>query len=224
MVTLFGRETGKLGAIARAARRSRKRFGAALAPFVLGEAELKERRGDLWQLLRFDAIRDFPTIATDVAKLGHASYLTELCRELLPERAPDSRIFDLYARALELLDAGPPSLPLLRAYELHLLDAVGLRPMLGACVRCAAAGPAAGFDPAAGMLCEACAAAGALALGEATRQDLLGRQGQSFDEAAARPIDPEVNAQARRALVAFVEWHLGRRLKSVEVIAQMSQR
>ena len=44
VVTLLTEELGKVSAIARGARKSRKRFGAALALFVLAEAELD---GDL---------------------------------------------------------------------------------------------------------------------------------------------------------------------------------
>lgn len=221
-MTLLGRATGKVGAMARAARKSRKRFGAALAPFVLGDAALRERRGELMHLDRFEAVRDFPTLATSVGKLAHAGYMTELVRELLPERAPDPRAFDLYREALELLDAGDPSVELLRAFELGVLEVAGLRPMLDACVRCGGGDAAAGFDPASGVVCASCGP-GPVAMAESTRRDLCGRQALALAQAAARPMARECNAEARTALVTFVQYHLGRKLRSVDVIAQLAR-
>ena len=45
VVTLISRDRGKLSAMARGARRSRRRFGAGLALFSVGRASLKERPG-----------------------------------------------------------------------------------------------------------------------------------------------------------------------------------
>src|SRR5262249_59649646 len=77
VVTLMTRSHGKVGAMARGARKSRNRFGGALGPFVVGEAMLRERRGaDLMLLDSFHARRDFSRLGSDVVKMGHASYAT----------------------------------------------------------------------------------------------------------------------------------------------------
>lgn len=220
VVTLFGRSTGKVSAMARGARRSRRRFGAALAPYVLGEASLRDGRGELMFLERFDAVRDFPSLAQDVAKLAHASYMTELVRELSPDHAAEARTFDLYAEALELLDGAPAAVELLRTFEMHLLEIVGIRPQLELCVRCGQGGPFAGFDPSAGVLCAGCGPA-AIAFDESTRVEMRRRATIPLAQSGDPKLPKEMNAQARAAIVAFVEWHLGRPLRSVEVIARM---
>lgn len=220
MVTLLGRATGKIAAIARSARKSRKRFGAALAPYILAEAQLTERRGELWQLVELEALRDFPTLGGELAKMAHAAYMTELCRESLPDHAPDERTFELYREALEVLDGGEPRVELLRAFELKLLDCVGFAPRLDACARCGSLEALCAFDPSVGVVCRACGSA-KYPMDESTRMDLLSRRTLDFRTSVARPMAATVNAQARNALIAFVEWHIGRRLKSVDVIAQM---
>jgi DNA repair protein RecO (recombination protein O) len=224
VVTLLTRGLGKVAALAKAARRSRKRFGAALQPFVLGEADLRERRVELFALDRFEPIRDLTVVTTDVARLAHAGYLTELVRELSPERAADAPVFDLYAEALVLIGERPARAELLRAFELRLLAALGLRPSLGRCAGCGGGAVGDQFDPArGGALCASCAP-GALLLSRSAREALLTMDRLPFAEAAATRLAAEDNAQARSALIAFIEHHLGRRLRSPDFIAELGGR
>jgi DNA repair protein RecO (recombination protein O) len=238
VATLLTRAVGKVSALARGARRSRKRFGGALEPFGAGQAVLSERRGELWALESFDARRGFPRLALDVAKVAHAAYLCELARELVPEHAPDERIFALVEEALSLLDGGEPHPSLLRAFELKLLDAVGLQPALDTCVSCGDAVPAAGEgEPGrgelvdvrrGGVVCARCAAGEAsvrptarLVSGEA-RRALIAAGRAPLDR--ARAIDWGAGAEAARDLLqALLAEHLPRPLRSVEFIAKLNR-
>src|SRR4051794_31316296 len=58
VATLLLRAQGKVSALARGARRSRKRYGG-LELFARGEATLREGRGELWGLEGFDISRGF---------------------------------------------------------------------------------------------------------------------------------------------------------------------
>lgn len=215
---------GKVGALARGARRSRKRFGAALAPFVLGEADLRERRGDLYALERFEPVGDFTSVTGDVARMAHAGYLTELVRELSPERACDTAVFDLYAEALALLAGRPARAELLRAFELKLLGALGLGPSLSRCAGCGAGQVGGAFDPGrGGMLCAGCAP-GALDLQRPALDALLEMERLPLADASQRSLPAEANAQARAALIGFIEHQLGRPLRSPAFIAELSRR
>ena len=50
IVTLFTQELGVLGAIARGARSSRRRFAGALEPYAIVRVELTQTRSELWTL------------------------------------------------------------------------------------------------------------------------------------------------------------------------------
>jgi DNA repair protein RecO (recombination protein O) len=140
VVTLITRGAGKVSALARGARRSQKRFGGALALFGAGEATLSPGRGELFRLESLDARRGFPRLATDVARVAHAAYACELTRELLPPHHPEPRAFALLRSLLQHIDdgdaAGPSGPAYLRVFELALLDALGLAPVLATCVVC----------------------------------------------------------------------------------------
>src|SRR5215831_500596 len=137
VVTLMTRSHGKVGAMARGARRSRTRFGGALGPFVVAEAMLRERRGaELMLLDSYHVRRDFSRLALDVVKMGHASYATELLRELSPPHRADEALFELLVELYQAVSDHPPRADTLRAFELKLLGELGLRPALDRCVGC----------------------------------------------------------------------------------------
>ncbi|MBC8133885.1 MAG: recombination protein O N-terminal domain-containing protein, partial [Deltaproteobacteria bacterium] len=62
VITMLGRSTGCLGAIARGARKSQRRFGGGLGLCSVGDAALRERGGsELLTLERFDVTSSFPS-------------------------------------------------------------------------------------------------------------------------------------------------------------------
>ena len=226
VVTLFTRTHGKLGAIARAARKSLKRFGAGLALFGVGEATLNERPGaDLATLESFDAARGFPLLLTDVAKVAHGGYACELVRELVPPHQPEPQLFDQLVNFLDYLERHPARAETLRVFELHVLDSVGLRPTLDRCTRCdddVLDQPGQVFPVrAGGVVCGACHGDGPALDGEA-RLALLGAQELPLEHADKVALAPSVNAACRAALSALIHDHLGRPLKSVEFIAKLN--
>ncbi|HTJ40903.1 MAG TPA: DNA repair protein RecO, partial [Kofleriaceae bacterium] len=68
VVTLFTRTHGKISALARGARASKKRFAGALGLLVLSRVDLKRKpRGDLWSLDAAELAREWTGLAGDVA-------------------------------------------------------------------------------------------------------------------------------------------------------------
>jgi DNA repair protein RecO len=136
--TLLTDGVGKVGAIARGAKRSRKRFGAALGLFVVGRASLRARRSSELMLLEgFDVERDLSAAyASDVIKMAHGSYLIELTSALWPADSPEPALFELLVEVLSVLAEQAPSSGLLRAYELRVLREVGVGLALDHCGRC----------------------------------------------------------------------------------------
>jgi DNA repair protein RecO (recombination protein O) len=220
VVTLLSRERGKVAAFARAARASRRRFGGALEPFTLVRAEVRERPGaELLGLESVAPLEPFGGIREDLARIACAAYAAELARELVRDHEPHPDLFDLLAAYLRALDAAPAAPTALRAFELGALRAAGLLPRLDACARCEAALPARTLrlDPAhGGVLCAACtplASPGAPAL-SAGAAAALHRLAEGGLAAAGEPLAPQAGREARDALGAFIEHHLGRRLQA----------
>lgn len=161
---LLGREQGRIGAIAKGARKTTARWGARLEPLSRIQAVLHPGRGELQPVGSVHLVRSGQALRDDPYRLGAALLGVELASRLFPD-APESpeRLFDGLDRFLALaegLEARPadPSLdPLALAFALKLLALAGWLPELGACVACGAPGPlvahAVGLG---GATCDAC--------------------------------------------------------------------
>ncbi|HVK78294.1 MAG TPA: DNA repair protein RecO [Kofleriaceae bacterium] len=231
VVMLYTRAHGRVSAIARGARSSRRRFGGALGMLIVSDHVLgrRLRGGELWSLERAIAIHDRSALAADPIALGHASYALELVRELTPEETPDPAILDLVIELWDALATGP-SPRALRGFELRLCELLGSAVALDRCVGCGRGDDlddGAVFDPArGGVVCRRCAPTsrglGVRPLPAAARRHLLA--------VAAAPLgagggDGELGdddrVAARDAMLAFVGHLVGKPLKSVAFVAQV---
>lgn len=228
--TLLTRARGRISAVARAARRSRKRYGGALSLFVIGQATLAPaRRGDLLQLERFDVDEDLAgAMGMDIVKVAHGSYIVELARELWPPGQPEPEAFDLTCDVLRVLATGAPSASLLRCFELSLLRLMGLAPVLDRCVECGAA-PGEGARYSAvrgGVVCAGCGSAGAageVPLPPAAREGLQWLGAAPPARAAVYASSRSATRQMREAMHGTVRHHVGKELRSLEFLLQLGR-
>jgi DNA repair protein RecO (recombination protein O) len=232
ILTLYTRARGRLSALARAARKSKRRFSGALGTFTLSSMHLRGQPGaDLWTLQSAEPVRSFASLALDVGAFAHASYGTELLRELSPVEVPDEPALDLLLALYAELEAHGPHAQVLRAFELALLDVLGLAPVLDRCVGCGSTqldGRGMVLDPGrGGVCCASCAAlarqAGVRPLSGPARQALARAQAVP-DPAAARLLTPDAAAaaEARDVMIALLLGHVGKPLRSLEFITKMS--
>jgi DNA repair protein RecO (recombination protein O) len=160
VITLLTRDHGRVSTIARAARKSKRRFAGALEGFALIHAEYTQGRGALPRLDLARVTRAFPRLLSNLEALDAAGALMRLARDLLPERAPEPDVFDSLLEALELLDAGASPRAVRLCCEARLLAVTGFAPMLQACVSCGrepSPERLALFDAArGGIVCRAC--------------------------------------------------------------------
>jgi DNA repair protein RecO (recombination protein O) len=232
IVTLFGRETGRLTALARGARKSQRRFSGGLGLCSVGTAALRERPGaELMTLERFDVSDSHAPFGADVACLAHAAYAAELVGKLCAPRQAEVNVYDWLVLFLHHLEAEGASAERLRVFELGLLGRLGLGPVVEACAVCAGArysGRAAAdvafrWDPdRGGAVCVVCARGGR-PLTAAVRTALVTLAATPLAAAAAAVLPPDVNRDCREALLEIVTHHAGGPLKSVEFIAKVAR-
>lgn len=160
VVTLLTEQFGKVSALARSARRSQKRFGGALQPYVVFRAAIRPGKGELAILDRVEAQRPFLKLLKDLDAIAAAGHGLQLIRELCPEREPDAVIFQLAVDFLSALDEGFPIRETALQLQAKLLGRLGVAPLLERCTKCGKQPndeqPAL-YDPVAGgIVCRAC--------------------------------------------------------------------
>ncbi len=161
IVTFFTLRFGKLRGIARGARRLKSRFGSALEPFVHGELNLFEKRGDsLYRITGADIRDSFAALREDLARMSAAARMANLVAAVTGEGDAHIGIFDTLLSGLRALrDGRDPALTAL-LFQIKLLGETGFRPQTD---HCAACGDGHGrmsrqFSPlAGGLVCGSCA-------------------------------------------------------------------
>ncbi len=229
IVGLYCRSLGKISAIARGARRSKKRFAGSIGLFTVSEVSLSTKpKATLWSLEQAESKQDFTALASDVIAMAHGSYGTELVRELSAAEQPDPILFDLLVELYCGLAKHGPKVGRLRVFELRLLSGLGLTPVLTRCVRCQGVLGAVGMHWApqrGGVLCQECAA---VDLGPQLRpisadaiDYLITAQSIARLEGGDGLEKGTVAVEARGAMLALLYWHVGKPLKSVEFMAKL---
>ena len=162
ILTVLTAEHGKLGVIARGARRKNSKLAAASQLFAFSELVLYERRG--WYLLsEASTIALFDGLRADLARLSLAAYFAEMTEAVTSEELPSGEILSLLLNALYALDTldtlGRPLWQVRAAFELKLLALSGYEPLLTDCAVCAKREPEEPvFDVQQGIvLCRRCA-------------------------------------------------------------------
>lgn len=126
LVDVFSRDQGLLRVLAKGVRRGKSSKACLLQPFAaLGLAWTG--RGDLPVLVEVESIRRHGLTGSAVLC---GLYLNELLVRLLPVGDPHPALFAAYGETLERLARGGGQEPLLRGFELLLLEELGYAPPL----------------------------------------------------------------------------------------------
>jgi DNA repair protein RecO (recombination protein O) len=163
VVTLFTREFGKIGALAKGARRLKGPFESALDLLALCRIVFLHKSSDALDLLtEAKLLRRFRPAGRDLAGLYAGYYVAELLAQLTDENDPHPELFDLADEALVALSSGEPVARWVARFELGALRLLGHTPSLDACVECGSAvsqtGRVAFGQIDGGVLCPACRA------------------------------------------------------------------
>lgn len=136
MVVLLTDRYGKISAGMWEQTKGRRGKAQNTAPFSRIRARILPRRNS-YDLLHSEIVRTHYELGEDVDKYLYASYALELTDRAVSENVPVPGIFRLLADFLDLLSERKEKyLTLLLAYEIHLLNELGVRADLSRCMRC----------------------------------------------------------------------------------------
>jgi DNA repair protein RecO (recombination protein O) len=223
VVTLFGRTTGRVSALARGARKSQRRFAGGLGLGSVGEISVRERAGaELLTLESFEVTSSHGSFGSDVARMAHAAYVAELVSKLCAPRQVELAVYDWLAEFLDRLDAEGASAERLRVFELGLLGRLGFGPIVAACAACGeAAATDYRWDPdRGGTVCARCGRTGRPIRAE-TRAALARLAETPLGAAREAALPPDINRGCREALLEIIKHHITGPLHSLEFIAKL---
>jgi len=138
IVTLFGRQTGKLHALAKGSRRPNSKFGGGIDLLTAGEIFFVPSRGEsnLATLTEFELQQAYPHLRRNLLSLHCSEYIAALLAEFTEDCDPHVRLFEALTDTLQQLSqTNRPELTLLN-FELILLREIGLAPVWDRCSCC----------------------------------------------------------------------------------------
>ena len=231
IVSFFTRDYGRMRGVAKAALKSRKRFGGALEPMSVARAWFAEKpRTELVRLDQLEILRSPLSSPVDAVRLAALSFYAEVLDETLPEHDPQDAVFRLLVSVLEHTRAvvsGPkPSGPwmALTYFSLWMTRLMGLLPDIGHCIVCGEALHATEIffsSHTDGLFCalHGIGSASSLSAGSwQLAQRMLKAPVAAF---AAEPWTRRRAQDLRRFTLETLERHLEKKLRTAEALARL---
>ncbi len=226
LVHLYTEELGRVSAIAKGARRSKRRFPGTLEVFcVLDVRVVDPPRSSLMRLESAKLVRSFEGLVDSLARYAIACQLVELLDRLTAEREPAPDLLHFGLGVLDVISESEPDRLLAVLVLAKTLARLGYRPELQRCALCGSELPGegeVGFEPRqGGAVCQACrtdealrAPAGLLAALERGIRTPLKERG------ALGLCDADVG-RAELLMRRFFQFHIGFELRTARFLAQI---
>lgn len=131
ILTIFTREAGKISGIAKNAKKSKKRFGGRLEPFLLLRIFARSKNTGLMNITDVELIKAYKNIYDDIDAFLVSSFVLEHLDILAPEKEPIQPLFDLTLKTLEELNKKKTVLPALLEFQIEALTICGYEPAVG---------------------------------------------------------------------------------------------
>ncbi|CAM3811056.1 DNA repair protein RecO [Mesobacillus zeae] len=223
IVTLYTREWGKVGVMARGAKKPNSRLSAVTQLFTYGYF-LVQRGSGLGTLQQGDMVSSMRSIREDIFLTAYASYIAELTDKSTDEKKPNPFLFELLYQTLQYVNEEYDPEILANIYEMKMLNVLGLYPVLDKCVNCGNREGVFAFSiREGGLLCHQCLgidpyhfkiSSGAVKLLRLFYMLDLSRLGNIS-------VKEETKAELKKVITAYYEEYSGLHLKTKRFLNQM---
>jgi DNA repair protein RecO (recombination protein O) len=223
LLTLLTKDFGKIRGLAKNAKKSRKRFGGRLEPFVHLRVRVRERLGGMKFIEDSETIKVFSPLMEDVELFMCGSFILENVDVLLPEEEPNEKIFELLAETLSALDSKKNPLAVILRFQLSVLSLSGYKPNFDVCVNCGRAIEEGAFFNVqkGGGLCNSCKKNEPIEF--RVPGDFLLSQRLIKDDWNFLNCDLEPSFDYIKILVKFTEYHTGKEIRSSKFLEELKR-
>lgn len=228
IVTLFTPNFGRIEAVAKGVRRPKSRLAGHVE--VLSHCNLLLHRGrSLDVVSQAQLLENYRPLREDLSLVSRSLYAAELVERFTDTSMDSFPTFSLLVETLRILakDEYPPD-TVLRYFEMRLLDELGYRPQIEACVACDRAlveETNLYSGKAGGALCPSCRPEGQVSgpLSVNALKVMRVMQRVSFAEVGRIALDAQLQAELERHLRDHINFTLEREVRSAAFLREVQR-
>lgn len=229
ILTFYTKDFGKMKGIVRGVRGPHAQYGGgSLEIFAYDEVVFYERkRSDIYTISQCDLLEFFDPVRESLERLAYAAYIVELLDSVtaIGDKSPDA--FELLLNSLKLLSGESSARRVTRIFEIKLLHILGLMPTLEKCANCGRPADSQGrfsFRHG-GLICKNCLGADreARPILAGTAKFIEHIRSLPFEKVARVKVTPEVGRELEDILRKFLDYHIERRLRSLEFLKEIAK-
>jgi DNA repair protein RecO (recombination protein O) len=223
IVTIYTRELGKVGVMARGAKKPNSRLTSSTQLFTYGYFLFQKSSG-LGGLQQGETISSMRGIREDIFLTAYASYAAELLDKSTEQNEPNPFLFELFSQILQLLNEGVDPDILLYIFEMKIVNVLGLYPQLDSCVNCSSKDGTFHFSIREnGFICHRCFEVDPyrLPISQATAKLLRLFYYFDLERLGKVTVKPETKAELKLVIDSYYSEYSGIFLKSKKFLDQM---
>jgi DNA repair protein RecO (recombination protein O) len=223
IVTIYTRELGKVGVMARGAKKPNSRLTSSTQLFTYGYFLFQKSSG-LGGLQQGETISSMRGIREDIFLTAYASYAAELLDKSTEQNEPNPFLFELFNQTLQLLNEGVDPDVLLYIFEMKIVNVLGLYPQLDSCVNCRSKDGTFHFSIREnGFICHRCFEVDPyrLPISQATAKLLRLFYYFDLERLGKVTVKPETKAELKLVIDSYYSEYSGIFLKSKKFLDQM---
>jgi DNA repair protein RecO (recombination protein O) len=226
LVTFFTRDFGKITGELKGIRADQRKFASTVEIFSHNDIIFYQSRNSSVHLVSHcDQKDNFTPLRHDISKAAGAQLICELVDVVMPQEDVNHAVYDWMLAVLKQLMVVDHSDKLLTIFKIKMLMLSGFKPYLDSCVCCDSKMP---LQPRfsltmGGLLCPRCAGKDptARSIFRGTIATILHIEKNDLKSNLTLGMNPQIKRELEMVLNAFLNFHLGKELKSQRSINKL---
>jgi len=223
IITLFTREYGKVGLMARGAKKPRSKLSASSQILTHGVYIYSIGKG-LGTLHQGEVENPFRYLKADIYKMAYAAYIVDFIDKMPAADTLSPPLFQLVLTLLNEMNNGLEPQVLMFIFEVKMLAVLGIEPVMSGCIHCGRTdGPFKFSVSGGGLLCFRCTPEDPHAVPVSETFIKLFKLFRQINVARLGKINlkPETLDEFKRILTMYYDANSGMRLKTKRFIEQI---
>jgi DNA repair protein RecO (recombination protein O) len=227
IVDFYSREFGKISGLLKGVRSDPGKFGSNLEVFSLNEIVFYRKSStSLYLVSQADKTQNFTGIRQNIEKTVLASFMMELVGSVMQLEDQNEDIYSLAINCLKELETNYNPVKIATIFKIKMLALSGFKPHFDSCIACGSKiMTQSKFSMAhGGLLCSSCCHkdTSSRSIFRGTIATILHIEKNDFRSSLNLGMNPEIKKELDVILNSFLNFHLGKELKSQKVINKLA--